>query len=227
MKWRRSEIAGFPEALLAAGALLCGLLGWCPRAGAATVPSQRLSAPTSQIEAEFTIADFDGDRRPDLAVVEVGQSGPRDVLYWINFRLSSGLSQSLGVTAPRGGLQISSRDVNADGFLDVVVTTLWTNRPIAVLLNDGRGNFRLSEPSSFPKAFTTSKNFWTVNPAGIGYASAAILSPNGRSDFLCLSSAGLRSILSRFWNPRATGMPYCAAVVSFSGRAPPSLTRCV
>lgn len=227
MKWRCFQIAGVPAALLAGAAVFGGLLAGCPRGDAATSASERLKSASSHLVAQFTIADFDGDRRPDLAVVEAGPDGVRDSLYWISFRLSSGVSQSLGVTAPRGGLQISSQDVNSDGFLDVVVTTLWTNRPIAVLLNDGRGNFHLSEPSSFPEAFTTSKNSCAVYSAEAGDASSCVLSVTGRSDFLCLASAGLPSNTSRFWSSRASGNSPYGAVVSFSGRAPPALSQSV
>ena len=79
----------------------------------------------------------------DLGTVQVGQRSSWDTHYWIAFQLSRGSRQILGVTAPTGGLQITSRDVNGDSFLDVVVTTAWTNRPVAVLLNDGQGNLGL------------------------------------------------------------------------------------
>jgi len=117
--------------------------------------------PTStQVTSQFAIADFDGDSRPDLATVQAGVSSSWDTHYWIAFQLSSGPRQTLGITAPNGGLHITSRDVNGDDFLDVVVTTAWTNRPVAVLLNDGQGKFRASSPSAFPGAFTPSEKSW-------------------------------------------------------------------
>src|SRR3984893_17919510 len=130
----------FQRAAFLAVAALSGLLAFTGRAEAA--PPAGAQAPM-----HFTIADFDGDSRPDLASVEVGQSGSRDTRYWIAVELSGGSGQTLGITAPTGGLQITSRDVNGDSFPDVVVTAAWTNKPIVILLNDGSGNFTPVSPS--------------------------------------------------------------------------------
>src|SRR6266851_2252006 len=140
-------------------ALLC-FVGSAGPAHAASTDPQSWPPTSTQVTSQFAIADFDGDSRPDLATVQAGVSSSWDAHYWIAFQLSSGPRQTLGITAPTGGLQITSRDVNGDSFLDVVVTTAWTNRPVAVLLNDGQGNFRASSPSAFPGAFTTSEKSW-------------------------------------------------------------------
>src|SRR5215467_7387675 len=128
-------------------ALLCfvGSEG-TPHAAFVGPSSRTCSSP--RVTSQFAIADVDGDRRPDLATVRAGQTRSLDAQYWIAFQLSSGPRETL-INAPTGGLQITSRDVNGDDFLDVIVTTAWTNRPVAVLLNDGRGNFRVSNPSTF------------------------------------------------------------------------------
>jgi hypothetical protein len=103
--------------------------------------------------APFAIADFDGDNRLDLASVQAVGTVSSETQYLINFQLSSGRRQSVDVLAPAGGLRLTPRDVNGDEFPDVVVTTAWAERPVAVFLNDGLGNFTRSEPSAFPDAF--------------------------------------------------------------------------
>jgi hypothetical protein len=100
-------------------------------------------------ESRFAIADFDGDSRPDLATVQVGLSGTSNARYWIDFEMSAGSRQLIGVMAPAGGLQIAPRDVNGDQSLDLVVTTAWLDRPVAVLLNDGHGNFTYRDAKAF------------------------------------------------------------------------------
>ena len=107
------------------------------------------------VSAPFAIADFDGDNRPDLASVQAVGTISSDTQYLINFRLSSGRRAAIDVLAPAGGLRLASRDVNGDEFLDLVVTTAWAEQPVAVLLNDGLGNFTRAEPSAFPGAFGT------------------------------------------------------------------------
>src|SRR5258708_33312402 len=94
------------------GAACCWLLG-CSARGAAA------SALPAQAPTHFAIADFDGDSRPDLASVHVGQSSSRSTRYWIAFHLSGGTGQTGGITAATGGLLITTPDVKADRFADV------------------------------------------------------------------------------------------------------------
>jgi len=181
------------------------------------------SAPyPPQSSSQFAIADFDGDKRPDLATVHVGQSSSSDTHYWIAFQLSGGSRQTLGIIAPTGGLQITSRDVNGDDFLDVIVTTAWTNQPVAVLLNDGQGNFTVSSPYAFPGAFTTSEKSWALTTAEVKEATEVL--PSRQPTGNC--SEG-----SRFSSPQfvaglfvrlACGNSPSRPIVCFLGRAPPS-----
>ena len=217
--FRRSNLSWF-RAVRALFALLC--LGFAACGNAASPGPQSWPVSSTQARSQFAIADFDGDNRPDLATVQVGQGSSWDTHYWIAFQLSHGSRQVLGVTAPTGGLQITSRDVNGDSFLDVVVTTAWTNRPVAVLLNDGRGNFRASSPSAVPAAFTNSENSWASTTNEFKDATAVLLSrhPTGNC------SEGGRFSPSR----KVTGLLVLRAsrnslfspIVSFLGRAPPS-----
>jgi hypothetical protein len=115
-----------------------------------SLPQRNLQFEASQARG-FAIADFDGDGRPDLASVELGWRGPQN--YSIDLRLTAGLRQSIAIAAPEGGLQLRVTDVNGDNFPDLVVSTSWTDRPVAVLLNDGSGNFIRSDPATFPATF--------------------------------------------------------------------------
>src|SRR5260370_31130856 len=87
-------------------------------------------APSAHAATHFTIADFDGDSRTDLASVDVGQSRSRNTHYLITFHLSGGAGQIVGITAPTGGLAHTSRAVNGGRFPGVIVTTAWTNRTV-------------------------------------------------------------------------------------------------
>jgi hypothetical protein len=115
-------------------------------------PGPPNSPSSSQVNSHFAIADLDGDAQPDLATVQVGQVIASDARYWIHVQLSSGRRQFIGVTAPVGGLDLALTDVNGDQNLDLVVTTSWMNRPVAVLLNDGHGNFTVRDPAAFANA---------------------------------------------------------------------------
>jgi len=171
--------------------------------------------------AQFSFADFDGDHRPDFVVVQDGQSDSQRTQYWIAFHLSGGLRRSLDVLAPWGGLQISSLDINNDGFLDVVVRTQWTNQPVAVLLNDGSGNFRVFNPSAFHNPVAPPKESWASFPTGMRDASAMLPS-------ICRTPASLRSTefrasVNALQPPRLgkNGKRPLFLLAALSGRAPP------
>src|SRR6202042_3874358 len=105
---------------------LCAVSCFGSHGKAAAVPSPGSSALSrSKSPSPFAIADFDGDNRPDLATVEIGQIGPSRARFWIGFQLSTGPQQMIGVNAPVGGLNITSGDVNGDNSLDLIVTTAW------------------------------------------------------------------------------------------------------
>ena len=98
----------------------------------------------------FVFADLDGDRKPDLALVEM-QAGRSASNYSIRFKMSAGQESAIGVDAPIGGLKLSARDVNGDDAIDLIVTSNLDVHFIKVLLNDGRGNFSVAPPSDFPR----------------------------------------------------------------------------
>ena len=54
------------------------------------------------------------------------------------------------MAGPSGGLQISPRDVNGDKFADLVFTSLLDSHFVAILLNDGHGNFVPADAGDFP-----------------------------------------------------------------------------
>lgn len=127
----------------------CLVLWLAGRGKAASVPQANGLVRSGQLSSHFAVADFDGDSKPDLATVQVGQITASRARYWILLEMSAGARQFIGVTAPVGGLEIALRDVNGDNSLDLIVTTPWLNRPVAVLLNDGHGNFTLRDPAAF------------------------------------------------------------------------------
>lgn len=208
-----------PHTALWAFGAFCLLLGVSGRGVAAsTLPAQS--------PAHFAIADFDGDSRPDLASVHVGQSSSHSTRYWIAFHLSGGTGQTVGVTAPTGGLQITSRDVNGDSFPDVIVTTAWTNKPVAILLNDGFGNFTVSNPSEFQSAFTDSETSWSLAADAIRDVAAALfLSRCVLGDCRTEGRSSLPRGLIRLPAARSNSASLLASALPFLGRAPPCRSR--
>jgi hypothetical protein len=209
-----------PAGITASFVLSVLILGLAPCGNAAPGNSATESTAPAQALSHFAVADLDGDTKPDFATVQVGQSNALDARYRIRFQLSTGSQQSIDLTAAAGGLEIRSRDVNGDTFPDVIVTTSWTNRPVALLLNDGRGNFMPSDPSIYPGAFTNFESCWTVSADQIERASAALLTRYLSGD---CEGGGVTSPLNetRLQVVHSSIVVTLSSAISFLGRAPP------
>jgi hypothetical protein len=170
--------------------------------------------------AHFAIADFDGDSRPDLATVETGLIGTSHARYWIGFRMSAGARQMIGVNGPVGGLEIASRDVNGDNFIDLVVSAAWLKSPIAVLVNDGHGNFTVRDPAAFSSALTNPSHVLDA-PNRRNPEFAIVVSSRGSNDLVAnerIATAGENS--EKVLSGDALRLDLSLLIYS-SGRAPP------
>jgi hypothetical protein len=167
----------------------------------------------------FSVADLDGDLKPDLASVQAGRSDSLRTDYWIRLQLSATGRQTFQIVAPTGGLQIASRDVNGDNALDLVLTT-WIGQPVAILLNDGHGNFSRVEPAAFPEAFSESKTTWgstaehSIDAVGVP--------PQSREDICWETELFLRlRSQARFAASSDSRFTVGRFLISHLGRAPP------
>jgi hypothetical protein len=161
MKWARQVRHILEGTALVVHLSACAAFLLFSASVAAAAPRQDTAALSPAIGARFAIADFDGDLKPDLATVHAGGSNARTTHYSIRFELSTGPAHSISLIAPTGGLQIVPQDVNGDRIPDLIVSTKWLNRLVAVLLNDGHGNFTLTDPSAFPDLMRNSQTEWS------------------------------------------------------------------
>src|SRR5271167_1447149 len=224
MLLRIQENFGAARAPFRAFLVLCFVIGraCCADVGSAAAQPSQGSSPG--FNSTFAIADFDGDRKPDLATVELqSSSSAKTTQYWIRLQLATGAAQVFGLTAPAGGLQIVARDVNGDSALDVLVSSVWLHKQVAVLLNDGHGNFTLATPDAFPAFIWQCERLW--NSATIPLWESAALIPSH-------SSTGKLEERNEFpgWpsQPRKTCLrvsPGVSRLLDFSllGRSPPTL----
>ena len=156
---RRASVIGI--ASLSLVWLCCAVAGLHP---VAPVAQQKVEATSglNHWATPFAIADFDGDHLPDLAVVQVDSYGSRTSKYSIRLRFSGGEGAAIGIEAPLGGLRIDSRDVNGDDADDLIVSTAGESEIVAVLVNDGHGNFVVAKPGAFPNLERKQKCFIEV-----------------------------------------------------------------
>lgn len=168
----------------------------------------------------FSIADLDGDSKPDLASIETGKSDLTRTDYSIQLQLSAAGRQTFQIVAPVGGLRIVARDVNGDHTLDLVLITTSFAQPVAILLNDGHGSFSREDPAAFPEAFGESEANWASN---IEHATDAIGTPPQSREDIC-SEPDLfphQRPLRRFAASSDSPVGFGAFFTSHLGRAPP------
>jgi|SRR6185369_2912979 hypothetical protein len=194
-----------------------GLLAGAASAADAPTAYVALAGPGQS----FSIADFDGDSKPDLASIHDGRSDSTRADYWVQLQLTGAGRQIFQINAPIGGLQIVSRDVNGDHALDLVLTTAWSREPVAVLLNDGHGIFSRVDAHAFPEALTESETNWDSHSVHAMDAVGALPQPRedvcSETKFFLHQRSGVLFLARR--EPRFAADPF---LISHLGRAPPS-----
>lgn len=90
----------------------------------------------------WTVADFDGDGRPDIVTARPELVGDR-FRHHIEIQLSSaaGRIESFAVEGLQPGIEVAARDVDGDHDIDLVLTTAVSHRPVGVWINNGAGAF--------------------------------------------------------------------------------------
>jgi len=150
MKLIRTIHRLFPIALAVLG--LCSLVVFIP------VVHRDLDRPVTHLvkfaltqgSTHFAIADFDGDLRPDLAMIRVSRYGAPQTEYSLELKFSTGTRAPVGLIGPAGGLEVYPQDVNGDQITDLVITSVIDAEFVAILVNDGKGNFTQVDRSSYP-----------------------------------------------------------------------------
>jgi hypothetical protein len=197
--------------------IFLGLVGGRAAAGADT---RNMPVTSAGPGPQFAIADFDGDLRPDLVSIQAGANSSGTTRYRINLQLTAAGPQSIGVTAPSGGLLVTARDVNGDHAVDLLLTTAWFRQPVAILLNDGHGNFSRVEPIVFPGAFKERE----INRVSTAGQATDILGIPAQSPTAgCAKARVLPHIPSQAdsVSPSCAGFLLSSFLVSHAGRAPP------
>jgi hypothetical protein len=143
--------------LLCFGVEICVTLRFLPEY---SLPGQTTAGASRGSGVPFAVADFDGDWKPDLAIVETASLRRADANYSIRLQFSTAAGVSFLVKAPDGGIRVAARDVNGDNLPDLIVSSVSDQRIVAVLVNHGHGEFSRAEPASFAKLAQESDVFF-------------------------------------------------------------------
>ncbi|MGH9667539.1 MAG: FG-GAP repeat domain-containing protein, partial [Bryobacteraceae bacterium] len=130
--------------------LLAAAFAGCLGAHAA-VPAPALPHLTGPLPgSSWVIADFDGDGRPDVLISTVDRRGAAEYRHRVDLRigLEAEAHSSFQVVGSSRGLNLFARDVDGDHDLDVVITSVFSDAPVGVWINDGDGVFTEGDSSA-------------------------------------------------------------------------------
>ena len=201
--------------------LVCLLLCGIPTQ-AQNFPTNGRSPRSYTAERDFAIADFDSDRQPDLASVDLQtRSSSGAITYSIRFRMGSGEGQAFGVVAPAGGLQLVAWDVNGDNAPDLLVRTAWQHQRVALFLNDGHGNFTPADPAAFPVAAQDYDLQWNDSQGPLRETTILVRSQNSTSSLTLECAWNSPEAENRFQLARERRVCNRLLRSAVFGRAPP------
>ena len=116
-------------------------------------PGRRIVLPPAA-SANWTLADFDGDRQPDLARSRsIAHRGNH--LYEMSLELSAG-RRVISFTFRNSNdleLEVSAVDLDGDNDLDLVVRGRYFGERIGAWINDGWGSFSENPSNLYPSYF--------------------------------------------------------------------------
>jgi hypothetical protein len=93
-------------------------------------------------------ADLNGDRQSDMATAGTGRRDSHGYLQDITVRLSATELHTVTVRTAHRVHRLSVRDLDGDDNRDLVLES-FDREPLAILLNDGEGHFRLGNLEKF------------------------------------------------------------------------------
>jgi hypothetical protein len=172
--------------------------------GDGTFTPTSASPPTGNAPSAIAIGDFNGDGNLDLAVTNSADS---TVSILLN-QSSSTLSPALCAFSPApvspavgaGPAAISTADLNADGFLDLVVANSADNF-VSILLGDGKGNFQAVVPQGQPNFSTGALPQAVVLADFNDDGRLDIVTSNASGSFTFLRQAGVAQLVLTTSNP--------------------------
>ena len=204
--------------------VLSALIGATLRlAATATTASAQPSFARLAGGVHFAIADFDGDWKPDLAEVETSDFRRFGSNYSVHLHLSASSDVSFLVDAPTGGIRLAARDVNGDSLPDLVVSSILEQRVVAVLLNQGHGQFSRAEPA-FYLAFVADPEIFLHSSGASIWDNLTLASTRYSFEGQCCCSSAILVVPAADAVIRRNElMPQIAAIHGTRGRSPPVL----
>ena len=170
-------------------------------AAADTLSAELLRARLSPLSG-WLAADLDGDHQPDFARTGRFRRDGTDYVQEIRFGFSAFESGSIFVRTSGIATRLVARDVDGDADRDLILQTL-SGEPLAVLLNDGGGNFHQGDLETFRSQLSReqrsvdSSRPATPNPDAGDFTYNPALTPCGAGHVSERAGAGISALYDR------------------------------
>lgn len=89
----------------------------------------------------LAVADFDGDNRPDGAVLLKPASSPGLGDFQVELHFTNNNNATIQFQSPESNVTVAALDIDHDGDIDIVIEQSLTHKALQVYINDGQGNF--------------------------------------------------------------------------------------
>jgi len=180
--------------------VLCGIAG--------QIVAVDFSAPkiysTGSNPRGLVVADFNGDGKPDVAVINEGSGSVSILLGNGDGTFHHGRSLDIGGSADIIPWSIAAGDFNSDGKVDLVVAN-----GVSVDVHLGKGD------GTFGDAMTV--------PGLVGGALVADVNLDGKLDIISGNSVALGNGDGTFQSPLVIGLPAATLVADFNGDGKPDM----
>lgn len=171
-------------------------------------PSGATALPGTGGDTAIVAADFSGDGKDDLAVVDPNEN--QVVIAFSNGNGSFALQTPISVAAPQ---KIVAADFNGDGHVDLAILSGQSPNTLYVAMNNGNGTFAAPVPYSFGSGVSS-----------INDIAAADFNGDGRADLVGVGSSAGGGGLAAVLLAQSTGTFAPATDLSLSGTATSAVT---
>jgi hypothetical protein len=154
----------------------------CEAAASASSHGVRETGFSFALHGSPGVGDFDGDNRADIVYAEPQGRVNGTYRYHVEVRLSTQSGANFDIdSGAAGGLHISTRDVDGDHDLDLVITSAFGGQQIGVWINDGHGQFTQGTAESYPLSIWQEPDRLWETPERPHFPPAAFVVPAGNS----------------------------------------------
>lgn len=121
-----------------------------------TSPVARPISPLSG--PRFAIADFDGDNKPDGALLLEPAPFLGSGSFQLELHFTGHNNSNINFQSPEPDVIVAAMDIDHDGDIDIVIQQSVTHKGLQVWINDGHGNFEKGRIEDYPSAVAPTGN---------------------------------------------------------------------